>query len=511
MTNLNAIAKFVERNKDRFNLEIDKDWSYRECKLHILQKYLDKSIYDNLQPWHQEYEGGTTSGKYKPLSQRRPCVIYGLPEIIVNDSVSMLFGDEHFPTVRSENSDEVIDFINDLNDNYEIEQVMLEAAYIGSIGSVCIVIKVLNTNLYFDVLNTAHLTPVFEWDNPTVLDTLFERKKYDGFSLFSHGYDIKKEELKEHFWLVREWNKEQEIYYLPIQCSKIGTTQNTKTLVEMKNEMQVDEKRTTTHNLGFVPALWGKNISKCSDIDGMCTFEAIVDNCVEIDYQLSQLGRLLKYNSDPTLVIKNPSELSDSQLIKGIGALNLDAEGDAYLLEMSNSATTAVIDYVRCLREFSLEVVRGNRANPDKISALHSGKALQMLNMAIIGLVGEMRICYGNNLLIDLYRMCANIYHLAFYKIGALPPSIEKFDDIKLDWPEWYPPTPQDDMQEAQTNQSYVSTEIISKETALKSIADKYHITEIDQELASIKKESDEAIDKLARKSQNVKSQSINQ
>ena len=113
-----------------------------------------------------------------------------------------------------------------------------------------------------------------------------------------------------------------------------------------------------------------------SEIDGECTFGSVLDMCVETDYQLSQLARLLRYNSDPTLVIKDPSAIDGQILIKGQGALKLGENGDAFLLEMNGQSTKSVIDYVKTLREFAIEATRGNRASPNKMNALHSGKAI---------------------------------------------------------------------------------------------------------------------------------------
>ena len=70
---------------------------------------------------------------------------------------------------------------------------------------------------------------------------------------------------------------------------------------------------------------------------------------VEIDYQLSQVGRGLKYSSDPTLILKDPA-LPDGELIKGAGnALIVSEKGDARLLEIGGTASAAVIEYVRTL------------------------------------------------------------------------------------------------------------------------------------------------------------------
>jgi len=78
---------------------------------------------------------------------------------------------------------------------------------------------------------------------------------------------------------------------------------------------------------------------------------------VEIDYQLSQVGRGLKYSSDPTLLLKDPA-LPDGEIIKGAGnALIVSEKGDARLLEIGGTACAAVIDYVRTLRKRTVSTV----------------------------------------------------------------------------------------------------------------------------------------------------------
>ena len=126
---------------------------------------------------------------------------------------------------------------------------------------------------------------------------------------------------------------------------------------------------------------------------------------VEIDYQLSQVGRGLKYSSDPTLLLKDPT-LPDGELIKGAGnALIVSEKGDARLLEIGGTASAAVIEYVRTLRELALESIHGNRASPDKVAAAQSGRALELLNQGLIWLADNLRTSYGEVGLLQLARL----------------------------------------------------------------------------------------------------------
>jgi hypothetical protein len=77
----------------------DNAYPGRVRKLTILNRVLDGTIYDIL-PYHF-HEERSEAGEYIPLRQRRPSVRYPLCRIVVEDSVSLLFSEGHFPTIDS--------------------------------------------------------------------------------------------------------------------------------------------------------------------------------------------------------------------------------------------------------------------------------------------------------------------------------------------------------------------------------------------------------------------------
>ena len=81
-------------------------------------------------------------------------------------------------------------------------------------------------------------------------------------------------------------------------------------------------------------------------------------------------------------------------------------KGDAKLLEIGGTASAAVIDYVRTLREFALEGVHGNRANADRLPR-PIGRALELMNQGLIWLADNLRISYGEGALVQLAAWCS--------------------------------------------------------------------------------------------------------
>ena len=488
---------FVKRYTERFSLDIDRDWSFREARLYILQKFLNGSIYDKLAPFHREYSNDTNAypnGNYVPLSRRRPSVIYRLPKIIVDASVSMLFGEGHFPIPRCdhENTTKYLQYVTRVCD---LRSVMLDAARKGSIGSVVVLIKILDGKFYFEAIHSIHLIPVFMRTAPHELFSLKEKKKVDGATLRTQGYEIPVDDTKEMFFIMREWTETEEIYYKPFKIDK-DADENFKPIK--------DNDRSTEHSFGFVPAVWIKNLPKSGGIDGHSTFEDVVDTCIEIDYQLSQHSRLLRYNSDPTLVLKNSNSLEGKEIVKGIGALEVDKDGDAYLLEITTGPTKSVMEFVKGLREFALEAVRGNRGNPDKIHGAQSGEALKMLNFELISLVEEMRLTYGEFGLLKIYCMIIKMAKNTDYEIEfsdmAPEPTADCDQHIMLDWPAWHVPSAADKLNEAKTLSELIKNGVITNRTATETIADEYNILDIEKEVGEVEKKQSEMYDNEATK-----------
>ena len=359
----------------------DTDYPERVHRLEILNRVLDGTLYDVL-PYHF-HEERTESGQYIPLRQRRPSVRYPLCRIVVEDSVSLLFSEGHFPSIDSTDK-RVRQIFAGIVKETRLNMTMTDAAMRGAVGSIVLLLRVLRGRIFISVLDTTYLRPTWDPFGPDTLLQVDEQYKVLGSDLALRGYDIT--DPSEQFWFARRWTVDQEIWFQP---SPVG----------LPVQFVIDPNRSVQHNLGVVPIVWVKNLpgrpQTGDDNDGAATFAAAVHTQVEIDYQLSQVGRGLKYSSDPTLVLKDPG-LPDGEIVKGAGnALIVSEKGDARLLEIGGTASTAVIEYVRNLREFALESIHGNRASPDRISAAQSGRALELMNQGLIWLSDNLRISYG--------------------------------------------------------------------------------------------------------------------
>jgi hypothetical protein len=447
----------------------DPDYPPRVRTLDILRRVLNGTLYDVLP--YQFHQERSASGEYVPLRNRRPSVRYTLPRIVVEDSVALLFSEGHFPTIDSPDAT-VRTALAAIAKATSLNAVMTEAAIRGSVGSVAILLRVLRNRVFLSVMDSLYLTPVWDPQAPDTLASITEQYKVPGAVLAAQGYEIPNTAAT--WWFMRRWDTQAETWFLPWP---VGDTA----------PPVVDENRSVRHGLGFVPIVWIRNLPGGDDVDGACTFRPAIETAIEIDYQLSQAGRGLKYSSDPTLLIKEPAT-TDAEIVKGAGnALVVSQNGDAKLLEIGGTASAAVIEYVRVLREYALESLHGNRASADRIAAAQSGRALELMNQGLIWLADNLRTSYGEGALLSLAEMilrASEIYPLQVQgqPLGALDTRAK----LSLKWPRWYPSTADDRQKDAQTLSTLAAAGQISRETAVKSIADTYDIEDVPAELARI-------------------------
>ena len=451
----------------------DPHYPLRVRKLNILKRVIDGNLYDVLP--YQFHEERGAGGEYIPLRSRRPSVRYALCRIVVEDSVSLLFSEGHFPTINSPDR-AVRTLLADVVKETHLNLTMTEAAMRGAVGSVAILMRVLRGRVFFDILDTTYLTPEWDPQEPDTLVRVTEQYKVPGAVLASLGYDVP--ERESDWWFTRAWNTDDEIWFVPSPV--VGD-----------HDLIVDEIRSVKHGLGFVPIVWIRNLPGSSSTgdraEGACTFQGAIETQIEIDYQLSQAGRGLKYSSDPTLLIKEPAT-ADSEIIKGAGnALVVSEKGDAKLLEIGGTAAAAVIEYVRTLRELALESVHGNRANADRLTAAQSGRALELMNQGLVWLADNLRISYGEGALLSLAHMVLRasvIYRLQVMGREVLP--IDAGARLSLNWPRWYPLTADDRQRDAQTLRTLLDAGLISHESAVKAIAGTYDIEDVSAELVRV-------------------------
>ena len=170
----------------------------RVGRLDILRRVLDGTLYDNLPyQFHEERNG---AGEYVPLRMRRPSVRYGLCRIVVEDSVALLFSAAHFPTVDCGEFG-LAHSLADIICETRLNEVMIDAAIRGSIGAVAVLMRALQGRIFFSVMESLYLTPIWSVVAPDTLCRVTERYKVSGADLVAQGYE--NIDLSTIYWFQR--------------------------------------------------------------------------------------------------------------------------------------------------------------------------------------------------------------------------------------------------------------------------------------------------------------------
>ncbi|MBV1838651.1 portal protein, partial [Acetobacter estunensis] len=108
-------------------------YSHRTRELLALERVLDGTLYDHIH--HPFFRSCDTDGTYIPINRRRPSVRSNLCNVVVDDSVSLLFGASHWPSVTVHGADEQAkNTIRQIVKAMNLSSLMEQAAVMGSVG-----------------------------------------------------------------------------------------------------------------------------------------------------------------------------------------------------------------------------------------------------------------------------------------------------------------------------------------------------------------------------------------
>ncbi len=463
---------FIERIKSAQ----PRKWSDRQRLLNARDLALDGKLYAHIaNPFTREFKDSVNEDRIS-LDDRRASVQDRLPLVIARGFANMLFGEGHRPVPFVRNDDAtnawIMAFIKDTN----LWWHLWKAALHGQSGSVAIVLRVLAKNTFtsgdpnatqsspgryfLEVWDAVECSPVFKPWAPTDLESLERTYFVRADNLRARGYDVdaleekwqafkygrtaKAQRLKalaqanagqpqaSLWWAMRlRLEENAEVWYEPIPKWLYDSDDwNDRT------EWPIDNGRSFAHSVGEVCAIWivnGPERDECFP-DGLCTFEPAIDFQFRIDRTLSQTGRAFDYAGDPQVAEIEGATGStadgggdwdapeDSPGATASDTLKIPAGGDAKFLEIHGEGLKVAIEtYVDKLRQIAREVCAGSRIDPETAGSELSGAAMYRLNEAMVGMVGVLKLSYGDRGIEPLLRLGMRLYE----KVKVQLPSFE--------------------------------------------------------------------------------------
>lgn len=491
--------KKLYRNQDKYKYLSDRCFDLSMQKIFLQGKIYDVLKYPFFKTAYASQQlsysmGGSESllngSDYIKMSERRPAVKHAIAQTTVDKSVSLLFGEGRFPIIDHED-EKTENLLNDLVKSIDLEWHMLDCATKGSIGSGILFLKIIDSKIYVSTDWSCYYTPFFKKNNPNELEKVVYKCFMIGYEINALNLDGVKCDDKEMYVFFREWNEQEELLYRPIKVSEYE-----KMTDKNITKLEIVKKESVFHGLGFVPIVWIKNLPGGDGVDGQSTFEKSIDDIIELDYQMSQGGRGLKYSAEPLLVVNTSSVSAEANMapLSPGEILVLDENGGAKYSEISGDACRAVLEYCKQLKDLAIENIHGDRTNPEKMHTMQSGKAMEMLQMSLVWLAGKLRLSYGEYGLKTLLNMIIKVNQSSDLFAGSkiVGKNALKNGDLNLKWSKWFDSTGSDRLQDSQSLSVLKTNGLISTKTALSSISAEYDISDLNKEISEISKEKED-------------------
>ncbi len=424
------------------------------------------------------------------VSDRKPSVVYPMARMIVNRFVSLLFGEHRFPRFHwttDPNTEEW--FAEYLTEIYLKENIMEAATNGGAMGSSVLGFKILKDRIQVETFNSKWVTPIWEDFHAGIMEAFRFMYPY-----VQNVYNEEKEKFELKWFLYRRViTKMQDIVFEPQELIKTDNGE-----YKLKNKAEkpiVDKKNSSTHNLGFVPAIFLQNIPRYDQIDGDPSPEGGYELFDSINEQLSAIQYALHGNLDPTLVIAlDPEEAAklgykpgqDIQLGSRGKGLVVGANGSVKFLEMEGEALRIAIEFVEKLREKALEVCQCVIADPVRISGnAQSAAAIVKLFEYMLAKADILRCQYGERGMKPFIVMIAR----ALEKYPKLVTPLKHVDengevaeikpnlgfskkDLQVVWPDYFEPMMADIFQAAEAaSMARAQKPVTTVERAVKFLA----------------------------------------
>lgn len=449
----------------------DKKVRYRDEKLHELDQYYENTQYDDLAPWEQECYSDDT---YIPIRKRKPRIVAPVAQMMCSRLVSMMMGGASFPDLRIDDMPEEQEFIKAVQRESRIKYRLLEPMRrLINTGSVFVRFFMVGGTIKVEYFLSKYCYPEF--------NDAGDLQKVEVKYVFEDPEEKDKDGNPQKKWFKMELNQSSEIMF-----------DNPKYDPEEKGEPEFTEVERVDHNLGFVQGTWFRTSEDRHSFDGFSLVKDVTDFIDEMCYSMSQSSTAVEYNQDPQLTFSSMDEDETEKVIRSVAkSWNLGREGKAEFLESNLTGVDKAIELRDKFRQNIQDFVRVLLMDPEKIVGnAQSAKAMEVLHGPMVDFIQELRGVLEPQLKELLLKISLVILlgreqgmDIPFYLPDGWKPKTILFS---IKWKPVFPETIEDQQKRLSLATAAKGAGLLSRETALKNIADIFGIEDIELETRMI-------------------------
>ena len=448
-----------------------------------------------------------------PMRYRRPSVPCHLCHLVISRFTGLLFGEQTSPTWKVPGDPDTEGWVQAVTDAYGLWSAMLLARNMGgAMGTAVVGFKLIGGKVVFESIDRRWCFPTFDPTNPSELIKLEIRYMYP-------------KEVRDAD--TGQW-KEENYWYLRIIDTTTDCVWKPQPVGDGSSEPKWDDPETVEemreHNFGEVPYRWIPNIEVLDDLDGDPDCLGAYDYFDRIGELDSAIHGGAFRNADPTPVIS-----SDASLTKvGMGsksAIKLEKGGTLVFAETSGAATEAAAKESDRLEDKALQIcecVLADQRSTD--GAPMTATEITKRTSSMFAKASMLRTQYGQRGVVLLMEMLLRVAHKLDRGRPAVPgetdeggnpilpgtnvresifvpPKVQgdklvehklanvKGAQLKLVWPPFSRPTPQETGQKVTATVQARAGRLITLDTGVRNLAADFSIENPQKEVEELKKE----------------------
>jgi hypothetical protein len=390
-----------KRKLSKRQKRLNRLWSYFRVEEYLSRKHdwtgdrvIDRDAInhgpDQIPPGFED-----AGGSMVPMRDRRPTSPLGLVRTIVTRFTGLLFSNKRNPHIAITGDEHTEYYVTELIKAGRFWPTMVRCRnYGGSMGSACIGFKFIDGDVVFEAFDPRWCFPQFLDADKRLLSSIEVR--------YTYPKEVQDEDgnwTDKLYWYRRVINENIDRIWVDVPDE--GGEPAWDNIASEGQE----------HNLGFVPAEWGQNLTVDSDIDGDPDCQGCYDMVEAIDSLIAQAHYGVQANNDPTLVISTPDEVPEIR--KGSDNAIKLTTGTASYLEMDGQGTKVAQEMAKMLEE---RVYRLAACVPEAVMFAQGGEKTATEIERAVGTMLEkadmLREQYGTMVVRILNKLIRAVRHL---------------------------------------------------------------------------------------------------